>query len=557
MSKQLKIRFHWRTVRSWLGRFLLTVADQGRFQYLSDPATAFALDDTKAVEEAHAFEKEFDLRDDWPLEVRVTVESGENEAALGWEADGADATKLAELVRLALRRGKKRGAGGASRPKSPKSPRAQAKMFTPPAKKTRPLAKPPGDVEETPRGAKSGDVDEVVTATDRTLRDLQSQLSAFKKESAESMKLAEGKVAELEKKLAITGTSKSSSGMGPPIIPPPEPLAEEARVREVAALKAKLAALESPAGPTDDGASGSLRDMLAGIFGDDRELLDKVGDERKASTDKETLRRKMCMSLSYQLSELKKDKLGVRPEDAQTIPQLWDSIRYRVTQESEFSEAIRSRMGELTQELQTAQEEAVNQLSIVTGPLRHHPPEYKAQIEALFVAKLHRKLREHATVTEAPIFSLSSDAAKECESSVQSKAKVPVAKQGAAEAVEQDRGRDRHDPHWRGGGKFGNNRGGGKYGGQYAYAHRRDGLPYDWVEDRTCHICHVRGHIATNCPNRQGQWHGRWPPYQQQPLQQYAAQPPPPQQQFAMQPPAPGTERMGAARGGAKGYGPF
>ena len=73
--------------------FLLTVADQGRFQYVSDTATAFKLDDKKVVEEAHAFEKEFDLRQDLPLELRDTVESGENYEALGWEADGADAAK--------------------------------------------------------------------------------------------------------------------------------------------------------------------------------------------------------------------------------------------------------------------------------------------------------------------------------------------------------------------------------------------------------------------------------------------------------------------------------
>ena len=52
-------------------------------------------------------------------------------------------------------------------------------------------------------------------------------------------------------------------------------------------------------------------------------------------------------------------------------------------------------------EFKTAQEEAVKELNIVT--VRHHLLEHKAQIEALFVAQLHRKLREQSTIAQTDL----------------------------------------------------------------------------------------------------------------------------------------------------------
>ncbi len=104
--------------------FLLTVADQGRFTYVGDAEKTFKLTDAEAVQEAHAFEKEFRLPVRWPLMVRETIESGENDELLDWAAHGDEAARLETFIGQVLRPNKRNSAAARAR-----SPSSKAKHF--------------------------------------------------------------------------------------------------------------------------------------------------------------------------------------------------------------------------------------------------------------------------------------------------------------------------------------------------------------------------------------------------------------------------------------------
>jgi hypothetical protein len=411
-------------------------------------------------------------------------------------------------------------------------------MFSPPAKRAR--AAPEELVEKASGGTDTGDGTEVNVGA--TLKQLQADFSKFRAESADAKLANESKVRELEGRLAGADKDPRAVTMPPPRMPPPPGMGagKSDLATEIAELKAQMAELKGSPPPRPNAEPGSLRDILAGLLDEDGEgLPDKADNEKKG--DKEAMRRKLCTSVPYQLSELKKDRLGMRPEEAATIPQLWDALRYRLDQEAEFHTDTHETMAELTKVLRTAQEQAVQELAIISGPLRHHGAEQKAQVESLFVAKVHRRLRSEPSLAGAPILTLVSDAARECESMVQSKAKVAPAKNTADAAVEEA---EQRLSQYRGGYKHGGRgRGFGKYGkGQ---------------ELRDCFQCGMRGHIAANCPSL---WQGS-APWNNQPgwsgTGQHApgpfAPPGPPG------PPAfPWPGQPGAGRGGGKGKGyPF
>ena len=402
--------------------FLLTVADQGRFTYVGDAEKTFKLTDAEAVQEAHAFEKEFRLPVRWPLMVRETIESGENDELLDWAAHGDEAARLETFIGQVLRPNKRNSAAARAR-----SPSSKAKHFRFPPTQAAPEM--PGGLAE--KSAASGD--DLVENQAKSLEEMQRLFTAFQEER----RVADKRVAELEAKLS------GGQPKGPSMGGPPKKTAAPATgtaAKEIEELEARIAVLKGGAPPTggSDLGSRSMQEMLEELLGggvDDMQGKPaREGMPADEKNTKEALRRQMCTSLSYQVSELKKDRLGVRLEDAETIPQLWDAIRHRLTQESQFCNETRARMGELDDIFTLARDEAVRELNIVTGPLKRGPPELKTQVEHLFVAKLHRKIRQTARLADAPLFTLVSEAAQDCESAVQTKFKT-LAGQHTADAA--------------------------------------------------------------------------------------------------------------------------
>ena len=355
------------------------------------------MSDEEAIRIATEYDKNYDLPEGWALDVRDLVETGDNEEILEWAPNGADARLLDKLV-SATQKGRGKRTSGSARTRSPKSPKSKATMFSPPAKRAR--AAPEELMEKASGGPDTGDGTEVNVGA--TLKQLQADFSKFQRESADEKLASEGKVRELERRLAGAGKDPRAVTMPPPLMPPPPGVGagKSDLATEIAELKAQLAELKGSPPPRQNAEPGALRDILVGLLDEDGKGLPNKADNEK-KLDKEAMRRKLCTSIPYQLSELKKDRLGMRPEEAQTIQQLWDALRYRLDQEAEFHMDTEGRMAELTKVLRTAQEEAVQELAIISGPLRHHGAEQKAQVESLFVAKVHRRLRSEPSLAGA------------------------------------------------------------------------------------------------------------------------------------------------------------
>jgi hypothetical protein len=262
-------------------------------------------------------------------------------------------------------------------------------MFSPPAKRAR--AAPEELAEKEIGGPDTSDGAEVNVGA--TLKQLQADFLKFQRESADAKRVNKGKVRELERRLPGAGKDPCDTySMPPPLMPPPPGVGagKSDLATEIAELKAQLAELKGSPPPRQNAEPGALRDILVGLLDEDGKGLPNKADNEK-KLDKEAMRRKLCTSVPYQLSELKKDRLGMQPEEAQTIQKLWDALQYWLDQEAEFHMDTQGRMAELTKVLRTAQGEAVQELAIIAGPLRHHGAEQKAQEESLFVAKLHRR----------------------------------------------------------------------------------------------------------------------------------------------------------------------
>ena len=85
--------FSFAKVPKFAKAFLLTVADNGPYRYVSDQEPVFAMSDKEAIRTATEYDKNYDLPEGWALEVRDLVETGNNKEILEWAPNGADTTQ--------------------------------------------------------------------------------------------------------------------------------------------------------------------------------------------------------------------------------------------------------------------------------------------------------------------------------------------------------------------------------------------------------------------------------------------------------------------------------